>query len=148
MYELPTSLRAQLTDALVEELTAQFALSDVDGSGALDESEFLALLQRMGLLSTDSDTVHATALVDTDGDGRVTFTELASAVVQIQRGGARFAALRQLLVTLDTTPVAALEREARAFVSVRVPSKRSPRPSTVSHPCCWHLYVLLHTCCA
>lgn len=115
---LPPALRAQLSDALLEELAAQFALSDADGSGALDEREFRALLARMGLAANDSsssDQVVA-ALVDADGDGRVTFAELVSAVAQIQRGDRRFAALRQLLAALDTTPVSALEREARAFV--------------------------------
>ncbi|GMF21216.1 unnamed protein product [Phytophthora lilii] len=114
-YELPAECRAALSPAQIEELAAQFQLSDTDASGAIDEREFRALLARMGLQLEAAEADALVAGIDADGDGLLSFAELAQMVVRLQRGDARLAALRRFVEALDTTPVALLEREAARF---------------------------------
>ncbi|KAE8889945.1 hypothetical protein PF006_g5320 [Phytophthora fragariae] len=114
-YEIPAELRASLTPAQGEELAAQFRISDADGSGAIDEREFRALLGRMGIELSAAETDALVSSIDVNGDGLLDFAELVQMVVRLQRGDAKLLALRKFMETLDTTPVALLEREATKF---------------------------------
>lgn len=115
---IPIEHRSHFTDAQAEELVAQFEQSDADGSGAIDEREFRALLARMSLSVTDAEAGELVASIDTNGNGLIDFAELVAMVVQLKQGDARFQALKRLLDALDTTPVAMLEREASASLSL------------------------------
>ncbi|KAG6976715.1 hypothetical protein JG688_00001061 [Phytophthora aleatoria] len=114
-YEIPTEYRSFFTPAQAEELATQFRISDTDGSGAIDEREFRALLTRMGLQISAVEADALVASIDVDGDGLLDFAELVQMIVRLQRGDTKLAALRKFMEALDTTPVALLEREAAKF---------------------------------
>lgn len=109
--EIPVELRSQFSDAQAEELVSQFQQSDADGSGSIDEHEFRALLARMSLSVTDAEAAELVNSIDTNGNGLIDFQELVVMVVQIKKGDDRFRALKKFVDALDTTPIAALERE-------------------------------------
>ncbi|RLN88641.1 hypothetical protein BBJ28_00017611 [Nothophytophthora sp. Chile5] len=115
VYEIPTEFRSFFTPAQAEELVAQFRLSDADGSGAIDEREFRALLARLELHVSDAEADALVATIDADGDGQLEFSELVQMVVRLQTGDSKLAALRKFTDTLDTTPVRLLEREVAKF---------------------------------
>ncbi|KAG6619904.1 tnf receptor associated factor 4 [Phytophthora cinnamomi] len=114
-YEIPDEFRASFTPAQAEELAAQFRISDADGSGAIDEREFRALLARMGIELGAAEADALVSSIDVNGDGLLDFAELVQMVVRLQRGDAKLAALRTFMQALDTTPAALLEREASKF---------------------------------
>ncbi|KAG7386068.1 hypothetical protein PHYPSEUDO_000660 [Phytophthora pseudosyringae] len=114
-YEIPAEHRSSFTPSQADELVAQFRISDADGSGTIDEREFRALLTRMGLQVSAAEADGLVASIDVNGDGLLDFAELVQMVVRLQRGDAKLAALRTFMDTLDTTPVALLEREAAKF---------------------------------
>ncbi|KAL4109696.1 hypothetical protein PRIC1_001392 [Phytophthora ramorum] len=113
--EIPAEFRSFFTPAQAEELAAQFRISDADGSGSIDEKEFRALLARMGLPISAAEADALVSSIDVDGDGLLDFRELVQMVVRLQKGDAKLAALKKFVETLDTTPVALLEREAVKF---------------------------------
>lgn len=114
-YEIPAEFRSSFTPTQAEELAAQFRISDADGSGAIDEKEFRALLTRMGLQISAAEADALVSSIDVDGDGLLDFAELVQMIVRLQRGDTKLAALRKFVEALDTTPVALLEREAAKF---------------------------------
>ncbi|OWZ09701.1 hypothetical protein PHMEG_00017558 [Phytophthora megakarya] len=114
-YEIPAEFRASFSPAQAEELVAQFRISDVDGSGSIDEKEFRALLTRMGLQIGAAEADALVCSIDVNGDGLLDFAELVQMVVRIQRGDVKLTTLRKLMEALDATPVALLEREAAKF---------------------------------
>lgn len=116
--EIPIELRSQFSDAQAEELVSQFQQSDADSSGSIDEHEFCALLARMSLSVTDAEAAELVESIDTNGNGLIDFQELVVMVVQIKKGDDRFRALKKFVDALDTTPIAALEREASEWILV------------------------------
>ncbi|KAG1705146.1 hypothetical protein DVH05_004082 [Phytophthora capsici] len=115
VYEIPAEHRSSFSPAQAEELTAQFRLSDADGSGSIDEKEFRALLKRMGMQISAAEADALVSSIDVNGDGLMDFNEFVQMVVRLQKGDTKVAALRAFMEALDTTPVALLEREASKF---------------------------------
>ncbi|TMW63796.1 hypothetical protein Poli38472_002737 [Pythium oligandrum] len=115
MLAIPSHYRALFSASETEELIAQFQQCDVDGSGAIDEHEFHALLTRLSLHVTDREASELVASIDTDGNGLIDFDELVGMVVRIKQGDATFQKLQAIVQALETTPVALLEREAAKF---------------------------------
>ncbi|KAG7401680.1 hypothetical protein PHYBOEH_011634 [Phytophthora boehmeriae] len=114
-YEIPTEFCSFFTPAQAEELAAQFRQSDANGSEAIDEKEFRALLSRLGTNLSAAETDALVSTIDADGDGLLDIRELVQMLVRLQKGDAKLAALRQFMESLDTTPVYLLEREAAKF---------------------------------
>ncbi|GLE04825.1 hypothetical protein PINS_up013804 [Pythium insidiosum] len=112
---VPSQFRGFFTASEEEELVAQFQLSDGDGSGAIDEREFRALLERLSLSVSETQVSELVESIDTDGDGLIDFTELVGMVCRIKQGDSKLAALQSFVSALGTTPVALLEREVAKF---------------------------------
>lgn len=110
--EVPPQYRQHFTQDQADELVSQFQMSDVDGSGSIDEQEFRQLLTRLSLVVSDAEAGDLVASIDTDGNGLIEFPELVAMVVRIKQGDERFSKLKKFLESLDTTPISLLHREA------------------------------------
>ncbi|KAF1332390.1 Serine/threonine-protein phosphatase 6 regulatory ankyrin repeat subunit, partial [Globisporangium splendens] len=110
--EISLEYRSHFSASQAEELISQFQQSDADGSGAIDEQEFRALLPRMSIIVTDAEAAELVDSIDTDGNGLIDFREIVGMVIRIKTGDERFRALKKFVDALDTTPIALLEREA------------------------------------
>eukprot|EP00644_Phytophthora_capsici_P010889 jgi/Phyca11/104168/e_gw1.9.881.1 len=86
VYEIPAEHRSSFSPAQAEELTAQFRLSDADGSGSIDEKEFRALLKRMGMQISAAEADALVSSIDVNGDGLMDFNEFVQMVVRLQKG--------------------------------------------------------------
>src|SRR5688572_13002457 len=118
VVEIPLEYRSHFSASQAEELISQFQQSDADGSGAIDEQEFRALLSRMAIIVTDTEAAELVDSIDTDGNGFIDFRELVGMVIRIKTGDERFRGLKKFVDALDTTPIALLEREASTYVAL------------------------------
>lgn len=75
-----------------KELAAAFREADVDGSGELSKSEFLALLRSLGVKMADEHIAQLVEKYDQNGDGGISYDELAARLGPLMKGGDHAAA--------------------------------------------------------
>ena len=61
----------------VSEYETTFALIDIDGDGLITPAELKRLMEALGAEVTDEAAAHAVEVLDTNGDGKVSLSELA-----------------------------------------------------------------------
>jgi Ca2+-binding EF-hand superfamily protein len=61
-----------------EQLKQAFDETDADGSGAIDEAEFLALTRKLGFILSEGEVHTAFLAIDVNGNRRIDFGEFSN----------------------------------------------------------------------
>lgn len=67
-----------MTDHTPEQLRRAFDETDANGSGAIDEDEFLALTKKLGIQMTEGELHTAFLAIDVNGNRRIDFGEFSN----------------------------------------------------------------------
>jgi Ca2+-binding EF-hand superfamily protein len=67
-----------MSDHTPEQLKRAFDETDTNGSGAIDEDEFLALAKKLGFILTDGELHTAFLAIDVNGNRRIDFGEFSN----------------------------------------------------------------------
>ena len=62
----------------LSEYETTFALIDIDGDGLITAAELKQLMEALGAEVSDEAAAHAVEVLDTNGDGKVSLSELAN----------------------------------------------------------------------
>lgn len=112
-YECPQEYVNEFTPMEFEELVTQFQTYDVDGNGTLDNFEIQKVLHEMEMDFSIDAAKDFLKDVDEDGSGLLEFKEFAAFVAKVKGGNPKYKSFSKLSDTLNATPVALLEDQAK-----------------------------------
>lgn len=112
-FKCPDEFTLVLTPMEFEEMVNLFVMFDADKSGTIDKHEAKKILSHLGMDASIDRAEELLLMIDEDSGGTIDFNAFCKFIVLIKRGDERLVDFNSLIESINQTPLAALEQQAK-----------------------------------